>query len=241
MKLKLWAILWIVFAAITTMSAETKRYEIKSGIIEYAISGSMNMMGVSSRTTGTGKTIFKDWGKVELQHEEETTTVMGREDRTQELTKIDNGTFYAVDFDDKVIITFSPEMLKNSEYNGIQKGKEMMKQMGGKKIGEEKVLGYNCEVWEFMQSKIWLHKGILLKQESNIMGTKHTTEATRVKFNVSISDEELKLPDFPLKTMDQMMQEKMQRPGNDGSGQMPQMTPEQMQQMQEMMKNFSAK
>jgi hypothetical protein len=115
----------------------------------------------------------------------------------------------------------------------------MMKEMGGKKIGEEKVLGYNCEVWELMQSKIWLHKGILLKQEANIMGTKHTTVATSVKFNVSISDKEFKLPDYPRKTMDQMMQEKMQRPGNNEPGQMPQMTPEQMQQMQEMMKSFS--
>ncbi|MFT7824559.1 MAG: hypothetical protein ABXS92_07340 [Sulfurimonas sp.] len=235
----LWTALLIAFAAVTTLHAETKRYEIKSGMIEYAISGSMNMMGVTSKTTGTGKMIFKEWGNTELHSEEKITTVMGRKEKQQELTKMENGTFYAVDFEEKAIITFSPEMLSRSEYSDIQKGKEMLQQMGGKKIGEEKVLGYNCEVWGFMQSRIWLHKGILLKQEANVMGTKYTTEATLVKFNVKVSDEDFKLPDFPMKTMEEMMQEKMHRPGNDGPGQMPQMTPEQMQQMQEMMKSFS--
>lgn len=240
-QLKLWTALLFAVATVTTLNAEIKRYEIKSGIIEYVISGSMNMMGMQSKTEGTGKMLFKEWGNVELHYEEKTTSVMGRIEKQKELTKMENGKFYAVDYDEKVIITHSPEMLKDAKYNNIQKGKEMMKQMGGKKVGEEKVLGYKCEIWEFMQSKIWMHKGVLLKSESNIMGTKHTTEARSVKFNVKISDEDLKLPDFPVKSMQQMMQERMQMPQNDAPDQMPQMTPEQMQQMQEMLKSFSQK
>jgi len=65
------------------------------------------------------------------------------------------------------------------------------------------------------------------------MGTTHTTEATNIKFNITVSDEDLKLPDFPIKRMED---------NNDNTpSQMPQMTPEQMQQMQEMMKNFTQK
>jgi len=64
------------------------------------------------------------------------------------------------------------------------------------------------------------------------MGITQTTKAANVQFNVSMSDEDFKLPDFPVKTMEE---NKQQDNGNAPS----QMTPEQMQQMQDMMKNFT--
>ncbi|MBT8348351.1 MAG: hypothetical protein HKP62_02750 [Sulfurovum sp.] len=51
-----------------------------------------------------------------------------------------------------------------------------------------------------------------------------------------VSDKDLQLPDFPLKTKQESMENNSNTPS-----QMPQMTPEQMQQMQEMMKSFSQK
>jgi hypothetical protein len=77
----------------------------------------------------------------------------------------------------------------------------------------------------------------MLKSKVRVMGRTHTTEATNIQFNISVSDEELKLPDFPVKTMEESMQEEN---GNTPS-QMPQMTPEQILQMQEMMKSFTQK
>ncbi len=65
------------------------------------------------------------------------------------------------------------------------------------------------------------------------MGITHTTEAKNIQFNISVSDEDFKLPNFPIKSM-------KDNNGNTPS-QMPQMTPEQMQQMQEMMKSFTQK
>ena len=75
--------------------------------------------------------------------------------------------------------------------------------------------------------------GIMLKSKVRIMGRTHTTEATNVQFNTSVSDEDLKLPDFPI--------EVMQDNHSNTPSQMPQLTPEQIQQMQEMMKNFTQK
>ncbi len=51
-----------------------------------------------------------------------------------------------------------------------QTGKEMMIQMGGKKVGTDKVLGYPCDVWDLMGVKQCMYKGLPLKVESNIMG-----------------------------------------------------------------------
>jgi hypothetical protein len=137
-----------------------------------------------------------------------------------------------VDYEQKVIVQYDPATLMQSEHKDIAKSsKEMMLAMGGKKIGEESIQGYACEVWETPQIKLWLHKGILLRSEANIMGITHTTEATKIKLDASVSDEDLKLPDFPIQTMEESMK-------NNNSN-MPKMTPEQMQQMQEMMKSFT--
>ncbi|HEO98228.1 MAG TPA: hypothetical protein ENO02_02900 [Epsilonproteobacteria bacterium] len=78
------------------------------------------------------------------------------------------------------------------------KGKAMMQQMGGKKTGMDKVLGYSCEVWELMGTKQCIYKGVSLKVESNVMGMKHTEVATKAEFDISISKDDFKLPDFPV-------------------------------------------
>lgn len=228
----------IASTLLTTLHAQTKRYETKSGIIEYQITQSGNMMGVSIEGNGTAKTLFKEWGNVELHTEEILTTTMGQKEREQTMTKVDNGQVFVVDFDEKVIYRYTPEMLKNSEYQEIAKSaQEMLSSMGGKKIGEEEFIGYKCEIWQMMHVKLWIHKGIMLKTEADMMGIKSSTVATKIELDVDVSDADLKLPDFPMK--DAQMN---RMPGGvEEDGEVPQLTPEQMQQMQEMIKSFSQK
>ena len=68
----------------------------------------------------------------------------------------------------------------------------------GKKTGTDKVLGYTCEVWELMGVKQCIYKGIPLRVESNIMGMKNMEIATKAEFEISLSKDNFKLPDFPL-------------------------------------------
>ena len=70
--------------------------------------------------------------------------------------------------------------------------------MGGKKIGDEKFLGYTCEIWDVMGAKQWMYKGTVLKLEMTVMGIKTVKEAVSAKFNVSVADKHFKLPDFPI-------------------------------------------
>lgn len=237
-QIKSWAVVFTLSLLISGLSAETKRYEVKSGIIEYTHSGGGNMMGIETKIDGNAKMVFNAWGNVELHDETENSLVMGQTNHSRQTTKIDNGKVYVVDYEKKIIVQYEPEMLVQSDYKDLaQNPKELMLAMGGKKISEETLQGYDCEVWEMMQVKVWLHKGIMLKSEAKVMGITHTTVATKIKLDVPVSDEDLKLPDFPIKPMQEMMQKNN---GNTPS-QMPQMTPEQMQQMQEMMKSFSQK
>jgi hypothetical protein len=232
--MKIWGLFFALILAVNTLHAETKRYEIKSGIIEYTISGDGNMMGIQTRIDGKSKTLFKEWGEVQLHEETSKSVIMGREEVTHQTTKIDHDKVYIVDYAQKSTVQYDHTMLMQSEYKGLDKSaEEMILSMGGTKTGEETILGYICEIWETKHMKLWLHKGIMLKSQVRVMGRTHTTEATKIQFNIAVSDEDLKLPDFPIKV-------KQDNDSNTPSH-MPQLTPEQLQQMQEMMKNFTQK
>jgi len=71
----------------------------------------------------------------------------------------------------------------------------MLKKMGGKKIGSDKVAGYSCDVWELMGTKQCLYKGIPLKIESDVMGIKSVEIATKAEFS-TVTNKDFKLPDL---------------------------------------------
>jgi hypothetical protein len=225
-------IMVLLALGVTNLLAQNKRYHVKSGVVEYKMSGGGSIFGIKNETKGTSKLIFKDWGNIELTDEKSTSTTMGKTDVVDKITKIDNGKVYSVDKDRKVITVFTLDMLKQSK-DMTKMGKDMLKSVGGKKIGTGKVLGYTCEIWEALGSKIWIYKGVTLKVEASIMGIKSTQIATKAKFNINISDSKFKLPPYPIKTMDQMI--------NEGASQHQnvQPKPKELEQLQDFMKNFS--
>lgn len=195
---------------------QLKRYEVKSGIVKYTSTISGKVMGSKIAGSGTENLFFKDWGALELREEQssQTTTVkfFGREKvettSTHVINKLDNGESYLANFDTKIItVSRDPmmDMMKKSNTNATEAGKNMLESMGGEKVGNESVLGHNCEVWDVMGAKQWLYKGVMLKMEVTVMGVKTITEATSAKFNVSVADSNFKLPDFPIQKTDGFM------------------------------------
>ena len=192
-----------------------KRYDVKSGIVHYKTTISGKTMGGTVKGSGTKDLYFKDWGAVELREEKSKRTtnvnVLGMKqthtDNVHTINKLDNGKTYSVNFENKIIYEgddMAMTMMKQSGTDAGKAGKEMLKSMGGKKIGNEKVLGYNCEVWSIPGGKEWIYKGVVLKIEMEMMGMKTVTEAVSAKFNVSVPDSKFKLPDFPVQKIDEM-------------------------------------
>lgn len=188
-----------------------KRYEVKSGIIEYVTTTTGKVMGSSVSGSGTEKLFFKDWGSQELKETEssQTTTMrfFGKEKtdtkNTHSLNKLDNGESYSVDFDKKKIYAgrdMTMDMTKEfqPDANAGAVGESMLESMGGEKIGKETFLGYTCDVWNLLGGKQWIFKGVMLKMEIFVLGIKTVTEATSIKFDVSVSDTNFKLPNFPI-------------------------------------------
>ena len=188
-----------------------KRYNIKSGIVKYTTTISGKVMGSTINGSGTESVYFKDWGAVELKEEQSTQTstmkffgkVKTEKTSTHTINKLDNGESYVVEFDKKQIFLgrdMAMDMTKafhpNADAGDV--GKSMLESMGGKKIGTESILGYNCDVWDIKGAKQWMYKGIVLKMDITVFGIRTLTEATSAKFNITVADSNFKLPDFPI-------------------------------------------
>ena len=210
--------LTIIFTLLLTLAScngkaenKLKRYELKSGIVEYVTTISGKVLGSTVSGGGTDKLFFKDWGALELKESVSSQTsvmkIFGREKTettdTHTINKLDNGDSYSVDFKNKKIYQaedMAMEMVKNTHPDGDagEVGRDMLVAMGGKMIGNENFKSYKCEVWEILGGKQWIYKGLMLKMEITVMGITTKTEATSIKFDVSVADSHFKLPDFPI-------------------------------------------
>lgn len=188
-----------------------KRYEIKSGIVKYSYSTTGKVVGSSITGSGTESLYFKEYGAVELQEvitkQLTRTKIFGTEntetEHTHSMLKLDNGTSYSVDYDQKKIyqhqdMAMNAIMAFQPNADAGAAGKQLFESMGGKKIGDESILGYSCEIWLLSGVKLWIYKGIMLKSTATVMGITSTTLAQSAEFNISVSDAYFKLPDFPI-------------------------------------------
>lgn len=159
-------------------SSAKSRYGIKQACIEYKITGDM--------FSGTEKLYFDRYGLREAKYNLQITKVMGitQENNTATFINFDEGgMIYTYDYKKKSGTKMENPLKEAFENKDMKEvGKQMMVQMGGKKIGTGKVLGKTCDIWEManLGTKTWIWNWINLKTESNMMGMKMTIEATKI-------------------------------------------------------------
>ncbi len=156
-------------------AAKLKRYNQKSGTIEYQITGSM--------MSGTETLYFDDFGAREAKFTNTEVKMGSFSQKTNNATYLEGSTIYTVDLNTNTGTKIENSIMKNLEGKDVQDaGKQMLKDMGGKQIGTETFLGKNCEVWEIksLGSKTWIWNGVPLKTEVNMMGQQVTYTATKI-------------------------------------------------------------
>lgn len=199
----------VLFSCNSNSQNQLKRYNVKSGIVEYTTTISGKMMGSTITGNGTENLYFKNWGALELREQKSSQTThvkfFGKEKTettsSHTINKLDNGQSYSVDFNNKKITVGSDpamELFKETNTNASDGAKNLLESLGGEKIGDETYKGYICEVWTIMGGKQWIYKGVMLKMEMNTLGIKTITEATNVRFDVSVAETSFNLPDFPI-------------------------------------------
>lgn len=167
-------------------------YKTKSGMVEYKISG---------LSEGTEVLYFDNYGLLESRKTTTKTTIMGFSAESKSLNIRDKEWSYSINLDEKTgtktknedVEKFAKDMVKSN--NLEDKADEIIKALGGKKLGDEMFMGRMCEVWEFtrISSKGWYYKMVPLKLEVSLMGT-ITYTATKFEEGVSVPAEKYSIP-----------------------------------------------
>jgi len=194
-------------AILTAQTDEVQKYEIESGKIQYSSEGEGLMMGlVKVEVKGTQNVVFTHYGMKNLVTE----TIINKETangststREQKTMIYQNADLtYSVNFRKKEIMREKGPaavrigLLKHGEHAG-NSTEETMQSYGAKKIGKDKVMGYDCILWQLKGSQECLYKGIPLRIDTDINGMKHRKIATKIQFDINIDKSEFLLPNYP--------------------------------------------
>lgn len=173
---------------------DNQEMNFKTMIVEY--NTSYEMMGVKMTETETKWIDSKN--KKEATHSIKSSVVMGVETNEETLNISDGKWSYTINLKDKTGTKVNMEDMQDMakmfagmmdvDANGL---KDFIEKNGGKVLPNESFLGKDCSVFDFMGTKNWMYKGVVLK---SMMGDKVMKEAVRVEENVSIPSDKFDVP-----------------------------------------------
>ncbi len=168
-------------------------YDIETGIVFYDISGSAQLTPETNLTVkGIAKLGFKDWGNLKLEEEEGmviTTGAIKHKQHVQRFEKQTADTIITADYENEQLLSRKKNNIStdsNNETDGLVNK------------GRESVAGVVCDIWVGPGIRKCIYKGIVLKIESHFLNVSYVRVARKIDFNVNISKDTCKLPDYPI-------------------------------------------
>lgn len=169
-----------------------KRYQVRQGMIEYAVSGMQS---------GTETLYWRDWGREEAKYTNTSLSMMGMTQTTKTWTITTPDTIIAIDQVANTatsMVNPAKAMMENmTEEQLVDMGEQMMQQMGGRQEGTDNVAGQDCDVWKIpmgnAQTCLW--NGLTLSNTADMGGMSMSTMATTIDTSASVSDEHFTVPE----------------------------------------------
>jgi len=189
MKKKLFFILMLTSLSSITIGQDFKRYQFKSGKVVYKMSGIQ---------TGTETLYFDDYGRKEVHFNKSVIDMMGVKQKSNTQTIMEGKYIYTIDLEKNTGQKMENPLYEMfSDEDDLQKvGEDIMKKMGGKKVGTETLNGKECEIWEVqkMGGKIWVWNSLAIRTVVNMMGMNITQEAESIETDIDVSPDLFKIP-----------------------------------------------
>lgn len=171
----------------------TKRYGIKSAIVEYTITGSQS---------GTKTLYFDNWG---MRQAEYTNSVLeiGKFSKSINIVNIvKDDANYIIDLERNTgTKTKNPVKkliaeLQNQKSFG-EFGEQILLKAGAMKVGQEEFLDKDCDIYEIKNTgtKMWIWKWIPLKTITKLGGVEINSVAKKIEVNVNVPEEKFTPPD----------------------------------------------
>ena len=178
-------------------------YDTEQGLIEYKILGGSQLTDETNLNIQGNSTLrFKSWGKIRQEEDRGFVSTTGAINYIQEVKRIEkhiNGKVIVVDYDNE-------QLLEHTESKSISSFEKETK--GLEERGEAVIAGILCKVWVGPSVKKCIYKGIVLKQESYVLGVSYKKEAINAIFDINATVAECILPQFP-KNMFGMIKDKV--------------------------------
>lgn len=190
-------IIALAIFSLNVYGQEAKKYAVKSGYIKYELTGN---------TTGTKELWWDNYGTKSCEVEKSTTTTkmfgIKNTEETNMTTVLIKDKFWVADYVAGTgTIGTVPFYQEGQDFaNGMTEEEQkefadqVIAQMGGKKLGNEDVNGYTCDVIKIMGAKTWIHKGLNLKTEAKMLGVKTNEVFVEFKPNANVPASKFNLP-----------------------------------------------
>lgn len=170
-------------------------YEVEKGIVEYEILGGAQLTKETNLNIhGTSKLHFKDWGNTRQEEDAGIVVTHGAINDVQEVKRLEkhiDGKVLTVDYKHEQILEHTESKVKPSQEKET---------LGLVHRGQDVVAGLLCTMWIGSNVKKCLYKGIVLKQESHILGVSYLKKAIKVTLDSNSSSTQCVLPSFPINT-----------------------------------------
>ena len=201
-NLYVFILLLVLISCNTSPREPLKRYQIKSAYIRF-----------ESEENGVKKEqrlYFDQWGRREAKY----TTIYDKNgvENSQSLVISLPDYVYNVNEERKVALrskNILSKFLYRRSSEQLQNLTEiLLRENGGKKIGEEMIALKNCEIWDIEErnAKIWIWKGITLKTENVFSNKKQIMTAVSVDEDYVMSDEYFMIPeDYKIRDIESMV------------------------------------
>jgi len=175
------------------IEAKVHPFEVESGMVTYQISGGAQLTPETNLSIeGSAKLRFRSWGDVKLEEEEGTVLTTGAIKHKQHIHKLEKQTenkIITVDYENEQLL----ERKKSTTVANM-----VLETEGLLQRGEAVVSGLSCKVWIGSGIQKCIYKGIVLKQESHVLGVSYVKVATKVQFDINATVQKCVLPDYPL-------------------------------------------
>jgi hypothetical protein len=206
MRIFLVTVLLNVFFVPLSLSAKEifKRYPVKSATILYDVNTTGESVGLRTKTLGVARLVFDKWGALEVKEEDSTEVQTGDYNETREkhsLSKIDYGTVYSVDYDEKIIYKTRDADMDTAIAQGLDLSNEnfdFLKDIHAVKEGNMTIAGLKCDLWKGQDQSVCLYKGIPLLISIDTEGFHSSRTAVYAVINKPIMQSEFALPHFPI-------------------------------------------
>lgn len=188
-KLFLVSLIFFLMIQIHAQNNQAKKFGVKSGKINMKLDGNAK---------GTKIIFFDDYGDKYYEEEKSVTeiTMFGVTDKSETNTVLimNKDRYWKMDkiTGENYTGTLTAYQMGKDYAEGLSEAEQkqlvdnIINGLGGQRLGEEDVLGYNCEKINVMGINMWLYKGIPLKTDGNLMGVLTREIATDFEENISI-------------------------------------------------------